>query len=144
MPLLGWCFPDERTLMARHTHRPKCADQSCTDHALFEFTSRRDYDNHVRSTRDRPWRCTRHTRPDEVLSATNDQRIVTLIAEHNTGQTSGAMFWREEGAERLGSGFTYGPGFKAYASDFPVGTRLVITARVEVPATDDQATPSPA
>lgn len=38
------------------------------------------------------------------------------------------LFWDKR------QGFTYGPGFKAYASDFPPGTKLIVTARIELPA----------
>lgn len=37
------------------------------------------------------------------------------------------LFWDD------GSGFTHGTGYKAYADDFPPGTRLIITARIELP-----------
>ena len=40
------------------------------------------------------------------------------------------LFWRAEGAG-AGSGFTFGPGFNAHATDFPEGTRLVVTAQIE-------------
>ncbi|GAA0720209.1 hypothetical protein GCM10010199_25560 [Dactylosporangium roseum] len=43
------------------------------------------------------------------------------------------MYWLPEGGTS-GSGFTFGPGFKAHADDFPEGTRLVITAQVLLPA----------
>ena len=38
------------------------------------------------------------------------------------------LFWDKR------QGFTYGPGFKAYASDFPPGTKLIVTARIELPS----------
>lgn len=42
------------------------------------------------------------------------------------------LFWIASD-EKSGSGLTFGPGFKAFAKDFPEGTRLVITARIEAP-----------
>lgn len=33
-----------------------------------------------------------------------------------------------------GMSFVYGPGFNAMAGDFPAGTKLIITARIELPA----------
>jgi len=40
-------------------------------------------------------------------------------------------------------GFVSGPGFKAYAKDFPPGARLIITARIELPSGDPDAKESP-
>ena len=37
------------------------------------------------------------------------------------------------GVDKAVCGFIHGPGFKAYACDFPVGTRIKITAEI-VPA----------
>lgn len=51
------------------------------------------------------------------------------------------LFWVKE--SRLvennpsGNGFVWGPGFKAYAKDFPEGTRVTITAEVLVPTLED-------
>lgn len=46
-------------------------------------------------------------------------------------ETTYGKFWRTAGSDEAGSGFTHGPGFKAYASDFAAGTRLVISVRIE-------------
>jgi hypothetical protein len=35
-------------------------------------------------------------------------------------------FWNHQG-------FLSGPGFKVWAKDFPAGSRLIVTARVELP-----------
>ncbi|MFK5282653.1 hypothetical protein ACI3PL_24120, partial [Lacticaseibacillus paracasei] len=37
------------------------------------------------------------------------------------------MYWDS------GSEFAHGPGFKAWAADFPEGTRLIVTVRIETP-----------
>ncbi|MEV6897483.1 hypothetical protein [Amycolatopsis sp. NPDC051372] len=76
-----------------------------------------------------PWRCFRHGKPDEVLSADNAKTTATVVVCEETY----GKFWREEGQERGGNGISYGPGFRAIAKDFPAGTRLTITAVVETP-----------
>lgn len=118
----------------KRTHRPKCAHNGCGERAFFEFDRVADYERHVRTQRE--WRCTRHTQPDSVLAASNPERAVTLTASRvpsrwGDGYIDG-LFWLEPEATS-GSGFTYGPGFKAYANDFPEGTQLTVTATVELP-----------
>lgn len=123
----------------RYTHRAPCVP-GCPKTGFFEYATQREYAAHQTSLSTRPWRCTRHTAPDEVLSAENPSRTVTLVA--TPGERSpDDLFWKVEGANRLDSGFVHGPGFKAYASDFPVGTRLSVTVHIEPPV-DEQPTAS--
>lgn len=72
------------------------------------------------------WRCVRHTQPGEVLSLD----IPALISELSIFVEPHGKYW---GTVRASSGFVYGPGFKAYANDFPEGTRLRITAEIVLP-----------
>jgi hypothetical protein len=59
----------------------------------------------------------------EVLAADNDATEKVLVSKRGAG---GNMYWDR-------SGFVYGPGFKAFADDFPEGTQLVVTARIVMP-----------
>lgn len=81
----------------------------------------------------RPFRCTRHRNPERVLRPDNRTLTQTLVVTDLRGD--GVLYWVPVG-ERTGSGFRYGPGFNAHAADFPAGTRLVVTACIEIP--DDQ------
>src|SRR5215213_7766612 len=125
--------------MARrvYTMQLKCNVPGCTERTGFhEFTTRRDYAEAAQRYAKRPYRCTRHTRPDEVLSDSNAELTTVLVASTSTRYpTLTDLFWHPEDnpAAPLASGYSYGPGFKAYAKDFPPGTRLVITARIELP-----------
>lgn len=125
----------------RYTHRAPCVP-GCSKLGFFEYSTQREYAAHQTSLRTRPWRCTRHTAPDEVLSTENLSRTLTLVATPGEGILSDELFWKAEGADRLDSGFVHGPGFKAYASDFPVGTRLTVTVHVQPP--DDEQPEVPA
>lgn len=120
--------------MARRVYynSPPCAHEGCPERAHFEYTSRREQQDHGKSLQQRPWRCVRHSRPDAVLSPESPVRETVLVSHEETY----GLFWRAEGREKGGSGFVYGDGFKAFAKDFPAGTRLTITARVEVPEDD--------
>jgi hypothetical protein len=113
-------------------HRTTCAEPECRESAFWEYDRVADMRNHLRDLAKNPWRCTRHTKPDEVLGLGNRVRTQVLVASESEQRIPDHLFWIPESGT-TGSGFTYGPGFKAYANDFPAGTRLVITARIEPP-----------
>lgn len=111
--------------------RFKCAEEGCREHYWSTASTRKE----ERETRSHyakhPWRCTRHRKPEEVLSASNRERTTILTAgKSKQFPELPDLFWDD------GSGFEFGPGFKAYARDFPPGTRLIITARIELPEAD--------
>lgn len=115
------------------SHREACQHAGCKESGWYEFDTQREYREYLERRRGKPWFCTRHTRPDEVLSSDNPECTTVLVATELSSDLTGnplGRFWIAEGLT-TGSGFTYGPGFKAYAEDFPEGTRLVVTARIE-------------
>lgn len=123
--------------MTRVTLRKVCADDGCQESAFWDFSSQRERREHCQREQGRPWRCTRHSKPNEVLTPSNPTRQVVLTAEKSRRFPNlTKLFWREAGAADVGSGFTFGPGFKAFADDFPEGTRLVITLTIAAPPTD--------
>lgn len=105
----------------KYALRCKCVTDGCTETARYEYDSRADYDQGAR--RNIQWKCNRHTRPDEVLSA--QERIKTVTYELT--ELEHGKYW--DGT----SGFVYGPGFKAYGKDFPVGTLIRVTAEIILP-----------
>lgn len=123
-----------------YTIRLACTFEGCKERSFTTTTTRRE-ETEIRQQYQRsPYRCVRHTNPDEVLSADNPEQTITLTAEkvvapHLRGidlpgevRYLDGLFWDKR------QGFTYGPGFKAYASDFPPGTKLTVTARIELPS----------
>jgi hypothetical protein len=119
------------------THRSKCTFEGCKETGWYEFSNQREY--RLAYERLKAWRCVRHTRPEEVLTEDAQVRTGTLVATRvkaafGDGYLDG-LFWKGDG-RAAGSGLTYGPGFKAYASDFPEGTRLTVVARVDFPEAD--------
>jgi hypothetical protein len=111
-----------------------CHHPGCTEHARFEYDNQRDA---ARIDRDHAtWKCVRHAAGMANLAADNPTRtcvMVVIVFPHMPQH----RFFRAEGAPSTsGSGFVYGPGFQAHAEDFPVGTRLTVTASVELPAVD--------
>ncbi|MBW5285984.1 hypothetical protein [Burkholderia gladioli] len=68
------------------------------------------------------WKCTRHVDLDRVLSEENrETRFEVVSSQHEHGVFFG--HWST----------VSGPGFLAYAADLPPGTKLIVTARIELP-----------
>lgn len=118
----------------------RCAQDGCPDSAFYEVRTVKE----DRELRQRPWYCQRHSKPNEVLGTENTTLTVVLESYEKVSQVAtwdrqrGGMFkdhryWRREGTVESGSGFTHGPGFKAFANDFPAGTKIVIDVRLEIP-----------
>ncbi len=130
-----------------YTIRFKCAEEGCGEWYYSVASTRHDEAETRTWYAKHPWRCTRHTKPDEVLTPDNLERSTVLRAgrlrqsptrrDPDPGYIDG-LYWLE-GAATSGGGLTSGPGFKAYAKDFPPGTRLIITARIELPEDGTQA-----
>lgn len=138
-----------------------CAERPCRQVTFYTYTSLREHDEIMRAQAKRPWKCTRHDRPDELLRRDNPSTTVVLVASkvrslgyerekaaydaavarigpHGTPlarkpeEFLPGLYWLPEGGAH-GSGFTHGPGFKAHADDFPEGTRLTVTTQIEIP-----------
>lgn len=107
----------------------RCAEDGCREVAYYEHATQREAQESRQWRAKRPFRCSRHIRPDEVLSTDDVERTgVLTVYEESYGR-----FW-QTAPGTSGSGSASGPGFKAFAKDFPPGTRLVVTARIELPA----------
>jgi hypothetical protein len=132
--------------MPRREYRAsfKCAEPGCRDTRFFAVSTRAEEKEIYASQHRSPYRCSRHRDKDANLRPGNEQTRRVLIASKvpaapirgfpDAPRWLDGLFWLEEGKERAGSGFSFGPGFTAYASDFPEGTRLVVTAQIEMPA----------
>lgn len=122
----------------RQSYTRQCAHPGgCPEVSFSEYTARRELDG-INPT----WKCPPHRNPDRVLSADNPETtaVLTLHPRYIDGyrredppQLVG-HFWGPEGAEAGHDGVVSGPGFMAIAKGFPPGTRLIVTARVELPA----------
>lgn len=112
-------------------------------YATAEATRKEQAEDYARYAKN-PWRCYRHSKPDEVLAADNLARSTVLVAgrvrqsptrrDPKPGYIDG-LYWLE-GEVRRGGGLVSGPGFRAIANDFPPGTRLIVTARIELPESE--------
>lgn len=117
-----------------------CAEPGCQE-STFTVADTRQDEREARERYNRnPWRCARHTNPERVLTPDSPVRLTELEARP-TERLPDTLFWHGEGPT---SGFRYGPGFKAFARDFPPGTRLRITAEILPPVACTGALDCPA
>lgn len=108
------------------TLRKPCVHPGCTEVARYTYDTRREMVESFESRHD--YRCVRHASPGEVLALDNPQTECVMVSRKSVAGVD-KLFWSEPSR----SGFTYGNGYKAYADDFPEGTRLIVTARIELP-----------
>jgi hypothetical protein len=121
--------------MARHYSRFECGFSGCSEIANYESATRSEQTKLYQMYGQGRWRCTRHSQPDTVLGASNPRRSYDVAcSEHFYESRSTGKYW---GAGSGASGFVYGPGFRAFAKDFPIGTVLRVTAEIIFPATPD-------
>lgn len=102
----------------------RCSHKGCIETATYRYQTRRDMMNsfEVKHYGNGGWLCIRHTRPNEVLSATNTKTVAELTNEQ---KPYGRFFGN--------SNFVSGPGFKVWSKDLPEGARLIVTAEVVLP-----------
>ncbi|TCL70596.1 hypothetical protein [Rhizobium sp. BK251] len=106
--------------------RFKCGHPGCEEYARYEADNRQHYIDLDRRYGNGQYRCVRHSQPDSVLSLDN----IKIVDEMTVFEQPHGLYWGKESAS---SGFAHGPGFKAFATDFPPGTRLRVTAEVILP-----------
>jgi hypothetical protein len=105
--------------------RLRCGYEGCSEYGYYRCDTRREAADLQNRYSPNKWRCVRHTRADEVLSAERPKRTTEMVLrEEPHGKYWGSF------------GFHSGPGFKAFGKDFPAGTILRVTAEVVLPVTD--------
>lgn len=85
--------------------------------------------------RDR-WRCTRHM-PGAVVLSNNVNGVGHFAVTFMKRSDKRWAWWEAPNVPHLrleSGGFIFGPGFRAFAQDFPDGTSLTITADIRQPA----------
>lgn len=108
-----------------------CGHDGCRETVTYRYQTKRDRTDsfEVRNFSNGRWRCIRHANPSEILSSMNcETRHELVVNELPYGKFFG------------NAGFISGPGFKAFAKDFPVGSKVVVTAQLILP---DEEEPRP-
>ena len=110
----------------------RCAHEGCAERVTYRYDTQRDLRSSFELKNyggEKGWRCVRHSTPNEVLSVENPEQRFEVV---NRQEEYGRFFGHQ--------GFVSGPGFKVFAKDFPPGTKLIITARIELPAAASTST----
>lgn len=131
--------------MASHTYtiQLNCAENGCGEWSFFGASTRAEEREIREQYAKHPYRCFRHRRPNEVLSAANVETTKTLVVEERLyrnyrGEQKPLGFFWTDGSQGSGNGVSFGPGFRAIAKDFPPGTTLIVTARIVLPEDAEQ------
>ena len=111
-----------------------CAGPGCRETVTYRHETRADEAASVKSQRESPWRCSRHLWPDQVLGPEREATVMVMTAVARPGARSweSPRMWQGPGFPFL-SDSAGGYGFMAFASDWPEGTRLEVTARILPP-----------
>jgi hypothetical protein len=104
--------------MRERTRFYSCSQEGCKERAFYSYRSQKEYGDLPEK-----WTCLRHEHPDKVLSLENPINEIVLVSD--------GEYWCVGGRNGRGSGFAHGPGFRAWTGDFPAGTRLRVTAKIE-------------
>lgn len=103
----------------------KCSHEGCAEHVTYRYDTMKDrtmsFENRIYGG-GAGWKCLRHSSPDRVLSESNPETHFEVISRQ---ESYGSFFGN--------NGLVTGPGFLAYAADLPAGTKLIISARIELP-----------
>lgn len=107
----------------------QCVGDDCHEVERHTYDTQREYFEASRRYANRPYRCSRHQ--PENLQPNSSGRHVTITCQHPDAKlfphSQDSHTWSD------GSGFTFGPGFNAFAEDFPIGAKIHITISVELP-----------
>jgi hypothetical protein len=111
----------------KRTLNIKCKVDGCNEWKHVETENQKEHAELYRKYY-KEWLCTRHSNVDELLTALNRKTVTTIIASKSIKYPHlTELFWGDR------SGFIYGTGYKAFANDFPEGTKLIVTAEIVLP-----------
>jgi hypothetical protein len=108
--------------------RYQCSHPGCAEVYRYEIMDRAHALSVDRTHGGGQYKCIRHSRPDEVLSADNMKRSV----DWTNDQKEHGRYWASA------SGFVSGPGFKVFSEDWPAGTILRVTAEIITPIPEQE------
>jgi hypothetical protein len=123
----------------------KCAEQPCPEKVTYHHQTRADEAASLKSQQESPWKCTRHSRPDEVLGRGRETLagVMTVTFRPEARSWEPSLIWTGPGFPFVSDEIS-GPGFRAFAGDWPEGTRLEITARILPPLETGEEAPNAA
>lgn len=131
-----------------YKHRFVCAEPDCREKRDREFETRDEEAKALKYQQEAPWKCIKHSEPEKYLQPGNEETAYTFISSRircqklagrrewvETDEWEPGLYWLREGWPYRSSQVS-GPGFVAETSEFPEGTRLMVTARILPPETE--------
>lgn len=114
----------------KHYLTVHCSEPDCIEVKVSQYSNKRDYrEGYKRHTG--IWKCSRHYRPERVLSVNNPVRRTEITASQSERYPNlEELFWHGDG---FTSGYIHGVGWNAFADDFPPGTKIVVEATLVLP-----------
>ncbi len=78
-----------------YRQRIACADQPCPESVTYHHQTRADEAASARSQRERPWKCSRHLHPEEVLGPGQEALtgIMTVTARPGAQHWEPSLIW---------------------------------------------------
>lgn len=107
----------------------RCHHEGCKETSFYSYSTQRDYREAVKGGQDRNWMCTRHS----------DDRLLTtekLEASKEMTVTFDEKLQKKFFDGR--NGFNHGASWKAFAEDFPIGTKIIESIKVILPTDDSK------
>ena len=125
--------------MRKYTTSVRCAEPGCNAYGHFGFDTKRDQCESKVSSK--PYWCSRHTNREGILGMNNLAFTATKTYEAIPSKIQGLkgqLFWNNS------NGFACGDGWKAWAKDFPLGTKIImnVSAQVVLPTPPSEPVPS--
>lgn len=108
------------------TTRAICHFPGCSKSNVWEFDSRKEARAHF--PKEQEWRCARHDALAIVLSPSVVEHSNTLVSKRSE---HGRLYWGI-------LGFIAGQGWRAWCDDFPEGTKITTTVKIELPHAGDE------
>lgn len=114
----------------RYSSSVSCEQEGCKESASYRFSTQRDLKEWQRARK--PWFCQRHKPDGSNLNVNSQPRTHEKIIECVHPEADKYPSIANLHTWTTGSGFAHGDTWNAYASDFPIGAKVVITTTIEV------------
>lgn len=111
--------------------RFNCKYPGCEEWGSYGYSTKKEYNEAVKRQTGINWKCIRHS-DDRLLTLEKRSSTVTIIAGKSKKYPKlSKLFWNDQ------SGFAYGNSWKAFADDFPEGTKIIETVKIILPGEED-------
>jgi hypothetical protein len=111
----------------KYTIQLKCIHPGCKEWSFYNYSTKKDYLDAKKRRAGDGWKCIRHS-DDRLLTKEKLTATKTFIADKSSRFPNlDGLYWNDS------SGFASGSSWKAFADDFPPGTKIIETVQVILP-----------